>query len=233
MTTENQATQSSSPETDLGNEQQQTQSNDVTQQTNTQQTSATSSTDLGEDGSQEQTNTDLGAEDEQTDKTADTPPYAEYITPPAEGKYEAFTLPDGFQADEELTNEFTPVANELGLSQKGAQKLVDHYAKIEQKKLERWGGHLKELKALAQKDPEIGGARYPAAVAAGRSVISKFGTPGLRKLMNDYGVGAHPEMIRFMAKIGAAMGETPTPTSGEGGQGVRKDTPLHELMYKD
>lgn len=179
--------------------------------------------------------TDLGTEPEgeATPKgDAETPPWAEFHGAPApEADYE-ITAPDGFEVDDELRSAFTPVARELNLSSKGAQKLVELKAKDIQLQTERWGNHLNELRSQAQADPEIGGAKYNDSVAAGRRVISKFGTPGLRKLMNDYGVGAHPEMIRFMRKIDSAMGEPSTMQSGDG-PGVVTQKPLHEILYKD
>lgn len=134
--------------------------------------------------------------------------------------------------DEELRSDFLPLARELNLSQKGAQRLVDLQAKAVERQLQRWGTHLTELKTQAQADPEIGGAKYEPAVTSARAAIAKFGTPALRKVMNDYGVGAHPEMIRFMSKVGLAMGETPALASG-GSAGVTDKTPLHEILYKE
>jgi hypothetical protein len=134
--------------------------------------------------------------------------------------------------DEDLASEFKPIAKELNLNQKGAQKLVDLKAKDVQNQLKRWGDHLVELKTTAQADPEIGGANYDKAVQTAKGAIAKFGTPGFRKMLNDYGVGAHPEMIRFMRKVGLAMGEAPALETGGNG-GVTTQKPLHEILYKD
>ena len=202
---------------------------------------APSTTDLGTDdakphGKANDTgglSTDLGAEPEEPKESeAPAPPWAEFHGAPPEGEDYAITAPDGYAVDDALKAEFVPVARELNLSAKGAQRLVDLKAKDIQLQTERWGAHLTELRGLAQSDPEIGGAKYDESVAAGRRVISKFGTPGLRKVMNDYGVGAHPEMIRFMRKVDAAMGEPSTLPSGEG-PGVVTEKPLHEILYKD
>jgi hypothetical protein len=215
-----------------------------TASTSTDTPAAPSGTDLGTEdtkpngaaqpnGSVEQS-TDLGTEPEPTPASEgeSPPPWAEFHGAPAEGEDYEIVAPDGFAPDDSLRAEFVPVARELNLSPKGAQKLVDLHAKNLQLQSQRWGEHLTELRSQAQADPEIGGAKYLDAVAAGRRVISKYGTPGLRKLMNDYGVGAHPEMIRFMRKIDTAMGEPSTLPSGDG-PGVVKEKPLHEILYKD
>lgn len=190
---------------------------------------APSGTDLGaEEPAGDATGTDLGAEDEPADAAKPN----EFHGFPETGTYGDFTLPDGMAADPDLAAEFTPIAKELNLSQKGAQRLVELKAKDVQLQLKRWGNHLGELKAQAQKDPVIGGANYKPAVDAGRAVITKFGTPGFRKMLNDYGVGAHPEMIHFLAKVHSATSESPILPDG-GGTGVTAQKPLHEILYKD
>ena len=220
----------------------------TTQESSTQENSA--STDLADDSATTDSGTDLGSEDDPTPElNADGTPKekpAEKETPaffgaPAEGTYAAFTLPDGAVADPILQESFTGLANELGLNQEGAQKLVDYKSQLDQHQVKLWGNHLKDLQVNAKADPVIGGANYPAAVTAGKAAISKFmsapasadGQPSeaqaFRKMLNDYGVGAHPLMIRFMSRVGAAMGETPA--LGNGGNASVVDKPLHELMY--
>lgn len=218
------------------------------QQTSDQTTSVdqtpsdSGSTDLGAEDSgangasgsdsnnQSSDSTDLGAEDEGAEGKKDESP--KYFGAPEGGTYEAPALPDGVVAHPELKAQFDPIAAELGLNQEGYQKLVDFYAKEKQNELQTWGNHLKELKTSAQADPEIGGKNYDANVAMGRKVISKFGTPAFRQMLNGYGVGAHPEMIRFLTNIGKATGETPTVTDSGDAGGVVQDKPLHEILYK-
>lgn len=178
--------------------------------------------------------TDLGADDTETNPDgtpkAKEPVQNEFHGFPENGEFEV-TVPDGFQADPVLKEEFAPIAKELDLSPKGVQKLVDLKAKMDKQAVQKWGEHLVELKTQAKADPEIGGAKYDPAVAAARGVIGKYGTPAFRKMLNDYGVGAHPEMIRFMSKVAKATGETPVLDGGAGSGVVNK--PLHELLYKD
>lgn len=216
------------------------------QQTATEQqtppATTTSDTDLGgsEQTSQEASttsDTDLGADDEATTAAADAaaaadpkPGEAFQGAPEGDTPYEGLAMPDGYEPDEELTSLVTPIAKELNLNKDGMQKLVDLKPKMDQIALARWKGHVADLKKEAQADPEIGGAKYAPAVAAGRAVIAKFGNENFKKMLNYYGIGAHPEMIRFMDKIAKATGETPTPPS-EGGGTASVDTPLHELMY--
>lgn len=210
---------------------------DTTTETSTQ--NSTAGTDLGTETSvtSETSATDLGTEDNSSETTEEgsaqplaEDPFAELRGIPESGNYEAFSLPGGAEADPVLNEAFLPLAKELGLSQSGAQKIVDFKAKIDQHQLEQWGNHLTELKNSAKADAEIGGANYDKSIGLGRSVIAKFGTPKLREALNQYGIGAHPEMIRFLAKIGKAVGESPSIESKGGG--VATEKPLHERMYR-
>jgi hypothetical protein len=201
-------------------------------------TSALSGTDLGTDEKKNEPaapgGTDLGSDDTQelnadgTPKAKEAPAQNEFHGFPESGEFE-LTVPDGFVADDTLKGEFAPIAKELDLSGKGIQKLVDLKAKMDQQAVSRWGDHLVSLKAEAQKDPEIGGAKYSEAVQLAKQTIGKFGTPAFRKMLNDYGVGAHPEMIRYMSNVARATGETPVLDGGAGPGVVQK--PLHDILY--
>jgi hypothetical protein len=205
-------------------------------------------TDLGDDGQPKtppaEAGTDLGADDEQPKLGADgkpvdaaPPPWADYHGAPVDDKgapaeYTDLVAPDGMPMDEALLAEATPVARELNLSKKGAQKLVDLHAKNIQLQAKRWTDHLAESKKEAMADPQIGGANYGPSVAKAKSLIAQFGDAELKKDLNTYGIGARRSMIRFLSKIATAVGETSMPPSGAGTGAVEKK-PLHEILYKD
>lgn len=175
-----------------------------------------------------ETATELGGEEE-----APPVPGAEFQGYPEDGVVEV-VAPDGMAVDETLRDQFLPIAKDLNLNQKGIQKLIDLKAQDIKNSLQRWGDHVKDLKVQAQADPEIGGAKYAPTLAAGKAAITKFAgsrAGAFRKMLNDYGIGSHPEMIRFLGAVGAATGETPILPSGEGSGDVKK--PLHEILYKD
>lgn len=179
--------------------------------------------------------TDLGSEEpapegDKKEEPAPTPGAEFQGAPEGETAYEPVQMPDGYEADQALIDLVTPIGKKLNLNQAGMQELANLKPKMDQMAIERWKGHLSDLKKEAQADPEIGGAKYAPAIAAGKAVIAKFGNANFVKMINHYGIGAHPEMIRFMDKIAKATGETPTPSS-EGGGMASVEKPLHELMY--
>lgn len=179
----------------------------------------------GEDKGQDDKNPDDLTSDKEAEETQANP----YHGAP-ETDYEEFTLPDGAVADEKLGAEFKPLAKELGLSQAGAQKLVEFKSKLDERAIERWNEHRETLREQAKSDPELG-KDYKASITTARGAIKEFGTPEFRQMLDDYGVGSHPEMIRFCQRVGLRVGETPSTTDNAGG--VPGPTPLYDRMYKD
>lgn len=155
------------------------------------------------------------SKDGKTDKAKDGAPE----------KYE-FKFPEGAQADEALLGEFTPLAKELGLSQEGAQKLVDLYAKAQGQAMktvtDHWDNLNKEWVGKVNSDKEYGGADLDKNVAVAKLAIDKFGTPELKEALNLTGVGNHPEVVRFFYRVGKAISDDKFDT-GNGKADVTKD----------
>lgn len=125
--------------------------------------------------------------------------------------YADFTLPEGVEVDAETLSEARTLLGDMKLPQEQAQRLVDFYAgKIRRfgevqaeswmKLNEKWVGDFKT-------DREIGGDRIQETVAAATRAMDRFGTPGLREALIMTGAGNHPEVIRFVARVGRATAE--------------------------
>lgn len=144
----------------------------------------------------------------QADQATETEPKPEVKAPET---YE-FKLPEGASDNYGALKEFEPLARDLNLDQETAQKLVDHYAdkilpKINQSLQDKWETTKADWQNKTENDQEIGGAKFKESVALAGKAMDKFATNELRALMNEYGIGNHPEMVRFMAKVGRAMSE--------------------------
>lgn len=146
----------------------------------------------------------------------------ELLGAPPQGKYEAFKLPDGYLADEGAMTDFGRVAAEIGLSQAGAQRLVDVYAALQSKGAEAWNTQVKNWGTEAKADAEFGGANYDANLNIARGAIAKFGSDKLREQLEFSGFGNHPEFIRFAYKVGKALSEA-TATGGATPGAEQKD----------
>lgn len=140
--------------------------------------------------------------DTPADKPAEGAEPAAAEKPGAPEKYE-FKAPEGSELNPEVMTKFEGVAKELGLTQEAAQKVVDamgpqiaavHAAKFEAVKAE-WT-------ESARADKEFGGEKLAENLAVAKKALDAFGTPELRTLLNDTGLGNHPEIIRAFFKAG-------------------------------
>ncbi|MFM7349501.1 MAG: hypothetical protein ACKO01_08420 [Erythrobacter sp.] len=127
----------------------------------------------------------------------------------------------------------TPVFQELGLTNEQAQKLIpvaEQFAAsitdtlnkqiLESVATER-AAWLNEAKA----DEEIGGNRWDTSLVTAAKALDTLGFPKgspLRNLLDDSGLGNHPEMIRAFVKVGRAISEdSDFPRSGAATTGAR------------
>lgn len=145
---------------------------------------------------------------------------------------------EGFKPDEALVGKLKPLFKELGLDSAKAQKLVDAYAghqgelsKNAEKDAEKQfadlkDGFLKDLKA----DKELGGKNFDATIALTKKAIAKYGDPELTKLFETTGMGNHPAMVRFVAKVARDMAEDSVGAArGGGAPAADKNEALWEL----
>lgn len=166
----------------------------------------------------------LGAEDAKADAEK-----AALFGAPAEGKYAAFTLPDGYSVDESATKAFLPLATKLGLSQAGAQEVVNLYSQLQQEQAKTWQTQVEAWGMSASSDKEFGGTQYSANLATANRAIREFGTPELRQSLQDTGLGNHPEFIRFAYRVGRAMNEARAKTGQDASTGQKRTAA--EVLY--
>lgn len=122
-------------------------------------------------------------------------------------KYE-FAAPEGAQFDSEIIGDFSEVAKELNLSQKAAQKLVETMGpKIAERQFAKVQAIHNEWTQAAQADKEFGGDNLNSNLAIAKKALDSFGTPQLRSLLQESGLGNNPEVIRFMYRAGKAISE--------------------------
>lgn len=133
---------------------------------------------------------------------------------PVEGKgeeapieYEDFTLPEGLTVDEDLMGRFKEVAAKHRLPQEVAQELVSLQTEFMLKQVNAWEDMTKEWVASAKSDKEYGGANFDQNLAVAKAAVEAFGSEALVQALADTGAGNHPEMIRFMYKVGKAIKE--------------------------
>ena len=124
-------------------------------------------------------------------------------SPPGQGErdpYADFRLPDHAGIDDEVGGRFKALAKDLGLHPEGAQRIVDLYSAANRRLHDGW-------RTQTANDRELGGYNLDRNVATAARAIDTFGTPALRKALNDTGAGNHPEVVRFFYRVGKALSE--------------------------
>jgi hypothetical protein len=123
-------------------------------------------------------------------------------------KYE-FTPPkDSKPLKPELVEKLQAFAKERDLSQASAQALYDLGNETVQAVLGEVAAQIELTKndwaVRAKADKEFGGDQIDANLAVARKAM-ELGTPELKTLLNDTGLGDHPEIIRWMYRVGKTI----------------------------
>ena len=77
-----------------------------------------------------------------------------------------------------------------------------------------WEG---ELRA----DKEFGGEAYDANVATAVKGLEAVGSPELRQVLDQTGMGSHPEIVRAFKKVGELVADAPFATSAQPAQSAK------------
>lgn len=149
-------------------------------------------------------------------------------TPPE--KYE-LKLPDQSPVDPKRLEAIAAEAKAANMTQEQAQSLVEREHKMMtdliQSHQDRINGWMKESIA----DKEIGGPDINRNIELAKRLVDTFGSPLLKKQLEDSGMGQHPELLRLFVRLGKAYGEDRLVT---GAQGVptKKASPA-DLLFGD
>ena len=127
-------------------------------------------------------------------------------------EYGEFAIPEGMQIDKELLAEAVPLFKELGLSQAKAQKVLDLYAAkvmpaVMKRQADAWTEQKEAWLTAVKADKEVGGDKFDGAVKDAQRVLNTIGTPELKKVFDDYGLGNHPEFVRVFARMAQQLKE--------------------------
>ena len=134
-----------------------------------------------------------------------------------------FKAPDGREFDPKVLEGFSEAAKELNLPQEAAQAMLDKIAPALAAKQEQ---ALNETRAKwetdAKADKEFGGDKLTENLALAKKAIETFGSPELRTLLDETGLGSHPEFIRVFVRAGKAISEDGF-VAGRGGSNSSTD----------
>jgi hypothetical protein len=142
-------------------------------------------------------------------------------------------LPENSFLDAAVIEEIAAFSKERGFSNEHAQSILNREnARVEgfvkgqnealEKQIDTW---MTESKA----DKEIGGEAFAKNAELAHRVVERFGTDAFKKALNESGLGNHPELIRFVHRIGKAMREDQLVIPGASAGGAKKS--MAELLY--
>lgn len=122
-------------------------------------------------------------------------------------KYE-FSAPEGKQFDAAVLDAYSEVAREVGLSQDAAQKLLAKMAPaLADTQTGALGKARQDWADASTTDKEFGGDKLSENLAIAKRGLDTFGSPELSKLLNESGLGNHPEIIRAFYRAGKAISD--------------------------
>ena len=112
------------------------------------------------------------------------------------------------ELDPEVLTAFGDVAKELNLPQDAAQKVLDKVAPVIQARQAKAIEQTKvEWATQSKSDSEFGGESLTDNLNVAKASLDTFGTDALKSLLQETGLGNHPEVIRFMYRAGKAISE--------------------------
>lgn len=178
-----------------------------------EQTADTQTADTAAQATDQQTDEEglsvTGEGGQQTEETTEETTEEEH----APEQYEGFTAPEGTgELDAPVIEAFQEVAKVCDLSQSQAQAVIDKVAPVLQKRSqEQFVKLVKDTQdawlAASRADKEFAGAKLDENVGKANAVLRTFGTPDLRKLLVQTGLGKHPEIIRFCYRLSQVLSE--------------------------
>lgn len=153
-------------------------------------------------------------------------------------KYE-FKMPEGMELDTAALEKATPVFKELGLSNDQAQKLTDLYAEkvseMVKGQREVWQKQNEDWIAKMKGDGEYGGDKFDASLGGIVKAIDKIAgkeAPAFKEMLNHTGAGNHPEMARFLHRVGKLVGEGSMVRGDATAQSKSTEEALYPSMQK-
>lgn len=112
----------------------------------------------------------------------------------------------------------------MDLPQDKAQLMLDKMAPVlAQRQAEQIQAVRTEWADTSRADKEFGGDKLGESLATAKKAMDAFATPELRTLLDESGLGNHPEVIRLFYRTGKAMSEDSLVTGAPGMGQAQKD----------
>lgn len=125
-----------------------------------------------------------------------------------EGAPETYEFENADNADPAILDAYKGVAKELNLTQKQAQQMLDTVTKAADERAQAQRDEaISEWQESARKDKEYGGKNFDESLGTAKTAYEQFASDELKTLLDNSGLGNHPEVIRLFYRVGKAIGE--------------------------
>lgn len=136
--------------------------------------------------------------------------------------YSKIELPEGMTLDEELLNEFNPIAKKFNLSNSSANELMNLAVKLSNKNAANLNDVVQQMKIteknsylqLLNNDKELNtqnSAEYEQYLDVATQGLKAVATPEFNAFLIEKGLTHHPEFIKVFHKIGAMCKDASIP----------------------
>lgn len=143
-------------------------------------------------------------------------------------RYE-FAAPEGESYNPDVIEAYSEVAKEIGLTQEAAQKVLDKVSPaMKAAQQAQLAAAFQQWQADARTDKEYGGDKFDANLGIANKALADLGTPELRDLLKESGLGNHPEVLRFFYRAGKAISEDTRAVTG--GERAAAPDPAHRMF---
>lgn len=139
--------------------------------------------------------------------------------------------------DTALIDEFKRFAFEQKMSLENARLMAKFYEKHvlgqSKKQNQEQAELLQSMQKACEEDSEFGGMNFYDNMRYAKAAILRFDDGSLAKILNDTGFGSHPEVVRFMYRVGKALAEKDMPRAKESPEEKSVAELFYPSMVKD
>lgn len=139
--------------------------------------------------------------------------------------------------DTALIDEFRRFAFEQKMSLENARLMAKFYEQYvlgqSKKQNQEQTELLQSMQKACEEDSEFGGMNFYDNMRYAKAAILRFDDGSLAKILNDTGFGSHPEVVRFMYRVGKALAEKDMPRAKESPEEKSVAELFYPSMVKD
>lgn len=142
-------------------------------------------------------------------------------------EYGDFTLAEGYTLDDADAGVLKELGQQFKMPQEALQKLVDLKVSMDQRQQQAYQAQVADWANQTKADKEYGGDKLQQSLSTAKAAFALPRGDKVRSLLNETGLGNHPDIIGFFAEVGKMMGNDQMVT----GKTNNGSTALHEVLF--